>query len=90
VADSGIVQRHEEERVKVLSKTTVVVALLLAALLITLNITACGFTSQGSQEQRRPAEVQKPASEETEKTSETPQKTMEETGKEEQTERGTH
>lgn len=71
-----------------LSKTTIVV-LLLATLLLTLNITACGFTSQGSQEQRRPAEVQKTGAEETEKTNVTPQKTMEETGKEEQTERGT-
>jgi hypothetical protein len=65
------------------------VVLLLTTLLLNLNTAACGFTSQGSQEQQRPAEVQKPSTEETEKTMEIPQKTMEATGKEEQTERGT-
>lgn len=58
-------------------------------LLLNLSLSGCGFTSQGSQEQQRPAEVQKPSTEETEKTIEEPQKTMERTGKEEQTERDT-
>jgi hypothetical protein len=65
------------------------VLLLLVILLLNLAIAACGFTSQGSQEQNRPAEVQKTDPEATEKTQEIPQKTMEATGKEEQTERGT-
>ena len=73
-----------------LSKARIVV-LLLAMLLLTLNIAiaACGFVSQGSQEQQRPAEIQKTGPEATEKTMATPQKTMEATGKAEQTERGT-
>ncbi len=74
---------------KVLSKTRIVV-LLLATLLLTLNIAACGFTSQGSQEQRRPAEAQRTGPEDHERTAlALPQKTMEQTGKAEQTARGT-
>jgi flagellar basal body-associated protein FliL len=45
-----------------MSKARIVV-LLLAILILTLSVVACGFTSQGSQEQNRPAENQNPAEE---------------------------
>lgn len=40
-----------------------IVVLLLAVLVLNLNVIACGFTSQGSQEQNRPAENQNPEEE---------------------------
>ena len=39
--------------------------LLFAVLILGLSLGACGFTSQGSQEQNRPAENQSPAEEDT-------------------------
>ena len=42
-----------------------IIVLLLAMLILNLSVAACGFTSQGSQEQNRPAENQKPPSEDT-------------------------
>jgi len=43
-----------------------IAALLLVVLILSLSVAACtGFTSQGSQEQNRPAENQTPAEEET-------------------------
>ena len=66
-----------------------IAVLLLMLLVLNLSVVACaGFTSQGPQEQKRPAEVQRPSTEETKKTVlETPEKSMEETAKEEQTKR---
>jgi flagellar basal body-associated protein FliL len=40
-----------------------IAVLLLAILVLNLSVAACGFTSQGSQEQNRPAENQNPAEE---------------------------
>jgi hypothetical protein len=64
-----------------------VAVLLLTILIISLGVFACaGATSQGPQEQKRPAENQNSAQEESQKTAiETPEKNMEETAKEEQT-----
>jgi flagellar basal body-associated protein FliL len=45
-----------------MSKAKIVV-LLFAILILILSVVACGFTSQGSQEQKRPAENQSPAEE---------------------------
>ncbi len=43
-----------------------IAVLLLVVLILSLSVGACtGFTSQGSQEQNRPAENQPPAEEET-------------------------
>jgi hypothetical protein len=53
-----------------------------------VSISACGFTSQGSQEQNRPAENQNSAAgDTTEAILKTPEKSMEETGKEEATQK---
>lgn len=61
--------------------------LLLTLLVLNLSVVSCaGMTSQGPAEQKRPAENQKPATEETTQPAlETPQKGMEQTAKEEQT-----
>jgi len=40
-----------------------IVVLLLALLVLHLGLISCGFTSQGTQEQNRPAENQNPAKE---------------------------
>lgn len=45
-----------------MSKAKIAV-LLLMVLILSLSMFACGFTSQGSQEQNRPAENQNPAEE---------------------------
>ncbi len=42
--------------------------LLLAILVLNLSVIACGFTSQGTQEQNRPAENQGPKEEDKEET----------------------
>ncbi|MDX6380204.1 MAG: hypothetical protein QOI57_1228 [Rubrobacteraceae bacterium] len=64
------------------------VVLLLTILILTLSVVACGFTSQGSQEQNRPAENQNSAAgDTTEAILKTPEKSMEETGKEEATQK---
>ena len=47
-----------------MSKAKIAV-LLLTILILNLCIAACGFTSQGSQEQNRPAENQGPEEEDT-------------------------
>ena len=70
-------------------KIAVLLLTLLTLLVLNLSVVACtGFTSQGPQEQKRPAEVQQPSTEEAKRTVlETPEKSMEETAKEEQTKR---
>lgn len=50
-----------------MSKAKIAV-LLLAILIFSANVAACGFTSQGSQEQNRPAENQNPKEEDAEET----------------------
>lgn len=45
-----------------MSKAKIVV-LLFAILVVSLSVISCGFTSQGPQEQKRPAEIQNPAAE---------------------------
>jgi hypothetical protein len=62
---------------------------LLTILVLTLSTPACtGFTSQGPQEQKRPAENQSSAREDTQETVlQNPEKSMEETAKEEQSTR---
>lgn len=45
-----------------------IAVLLLAILVLNLSVIACGFTSQGSQEQNRPAENQGPREEDREET----------------------
>lgn len=64
-----------------------IAVLLLMILVLSLGTVACvGATSQGPQEQKRPAENQSSAQEGSQKTAiETPDKNMEETAKEEQT-----
>jgi flagellar basal body-associated protein FliL len=47
-----------------MSKAKIAV-LLLVILIFSMSVTACGFTSQGSQEQNRPAENQGPEEEDT-------------------------
>jgi hypothetical protein len=66
-----------------------VVALLLAMLVLVPSVSGCtGFSSQGPQEQQRPAEKQNAPTEDTEETFlDDPSKEMEETAKEEQTEK---
>jgi hypothetical protein len=60
---------------------------LLTMLILNLGMVACtGVTSQGPQEQERPAENQNPAQEDAEETAfETPETIMEETANEEKT-----
>jgi flagellar basal body-associated protein FliL len=72
-----------------MSKAKIVVVLLaILILVLSVSISACGFTSQGSQEQNRPAENQNPAEEDkTEPILKTPEKSMEEAGKEEATQK---
>ena len=62
--------------------------LLLVILILGMSVTACGFTSQGSQEQNRPAESQNAAEEDRKEANKNVAPEMEETGKEEETERG--
>ena len=50
-----------------MSKARIAV-LLLTILILSSSVAACGFTSQGSQEQNRPAENQNPQKEDTEET----------------------
>ncbi len=66
-----------------------VAALLLAMLVLVPSVSGCtGFSSQGPQEQQRPAEKQSAPTEDTEETFlDDPSKKMEETAKEEQTEK---
>jgi len=45
-----------------------IATLLLVILILGMSATACGFTSQGSQEQNRPAENQNPEEEDKEET----------------------
>jgi hypothetical protein len=52
----------ERRGVQAMSKGKIIV-LLLAILILNLSVAACGFTSQGSQQQNRPAENQNPPSE---------------------------
>ena len=65
-----------------------IAALLSAILVLSPGMGACGFTSQGSQEQQRPAERQNSAEEDAIEENKEPQKVMEETGKDEETEEG--
>ena len=47
-----------------------IAALILAVVVLNPGVVACGFTSQGTQEQKRPAEVQSTKEEAGEKTEE--------------------
>ena len=60
-----------------------IAALLLAMLVLVPGLSACGFTTQGTQEQNRPAEDQGPKSEDTEEENKDVNKKMEKTGKQE-------
>jgi hypothetical protein len=60
-----------------------IAALLLALLVLGPSVSACGFTSQGTQEQNRPAEVQNPEEEDTAEENKNVAKEMEKTAKEE-------
>jgi hypothetical protein len=63
-----------------------IAVLLLTILILNLCAGAYGCTSQGPQEQQRPAERQSSAQEDTEEPAlETPEKSMEETANEERT-----
>ncbi len=62
--------------------------LLFTILILNLGVVACGFTSQGPQEQKRAAENQNPAQEDAEEAAfENPETNMEETADEENTTR---
>jgi len=60
-----------------------IAALLLAMLVLGPSVSACGFTSQGTQEQNRPAEVQNSKEEDAAEKNEDVAKEMEKTAKEE-------
>jgi len=60
-----------------------IAALLLAMLVLGPGVGACGFTSQGTQEQNRPAESQNPEEEDATEANKDIAKEMEETAKEE-------
>lgn len=60
-----------------------IAALLLAMLVLSPGVGACGFTSQGTQEQNRPAEVQNPEEEDTAEENKNVAKEIEKTAKEE-------
>lgn len=60
-----------------------IAAFLLAMLVLVPGVSACGFTSQGTQEQNRPAEVQNPEEEDNEEENKNVAKEIEKTAKEE-------
>lgn len=60
-----------------------IAALLLVILVLIPGMSACGFTSQGSQEQRRPAESQGPSTQDATESNQNVAKEMEKTGKQE-------
>lgn len=60
-----------------------IAALLLAVLVLNPGVGACGFTSQGTEEQNRPAEDQSPKAEDTQEENKNVNKEMEKTGKQE-------
>lgn len=59
-----------------------IAALILAVVVLNPGVGACGFTSQGTQEQKRPAEVQSPKEEDIKEENKNVNKEMEKTGKE--------
>ncbi len=60
-----------------------IAALLLAMLVLVPSVSACGFTSQGAQEQNRPAEVQNSEKVDNEEENKNVAKEAEKTAKEE-------
>ncbi|CAA9466456.1 MAG: hypothetical protein AVDCRST_MAG28-4143 [uncultured Rubrobacteraceae bacterium] len=60
-----------------------IAALLLAMLVLVPGLSACGFTTQGTQEQNRPAEVQNSEEEDKEEENKNVAKEIEKTAKEE-------
>lgn len=60
-----------------------IAALILAVVVLNPGVGACGFTSQGTQEQQRPAEDQSPKEEDIKEENKNVNKEMEKTGKQE-------
>ncbi|MCA1729911.1 MAG: hypothetical protein LC751_11050 [Actinobacteria bacterium] len=60
-----------------------IAALLLVILVLIPGMGACGFTSQGSQEQQRPAESQSPSTQDATESNQNVAKGMEKTAKQE-------